>query len=109
MSSHPIVLGINQVAEFTFQSSIPSRFFVFDSHTPRQCCGILKDPLRYILSYVPFCWTGPHIHTNLDFLLLRLFRADNGLGFMLRRMLILLRIRALNNNDQRVAIKKCFV
>jgi len=101
-SSHSAVLGVKHVAAFTFQTGIPLRYYIFDTPPLRHWSCCLRAPLHFALKFVPFCGTGPHIRTNLDFLLLKLFRTDNGLGTMLRKLLIFSRIYCLNDNDHRM-------
>ncbi len=101
-SSHSLVLGWNKVADFMFQTSIPSRYYRFDSTPLRGWSACLKLPLHGVLTFIPFVGTGPHIRTNLDFLLLKLVRTDSGLGNMIREMLILSRVNYLNDNDNRI-------
>ncbi len=101
-SSHCVILGMRQVADFVFQTGLPSRYYVFDSPSLRGWSSSLKIPLHILLTYVPFIGSGPHIRTNLDFLLLKLFRTDNGIGTMIKEMLILSRMDNLNDNDHRM-------
>ena len=101
-STHPTELGTNHVASFCFESAmspvhyIPKFPLIFCSHN-------LKRLFRALFTSIPFCGSGPHIATNLDFLVLRLFRTDSGQGFIFREMQVLHMIKQYNNDDQRRA------
>ena len=101
-SSHSPVLGTEEVAKFSFQSGISPRYHMFDSSILQSHNSPARKVLHTILESIPLCGSGPHIGTNFNFLMLQLFRTDSGLGFVLREMQILLKIKALNDNDQRI-------
>ena len=97
-------LGYEDVAKVAFQSSISPTYHLFDSSTLESQSGPLRKLVQTIFQSNPLCGSGPRIRSNHDFLMLKLFRTDSGLGFVLREMQILLRIKALNDNDQRLVI-----
>ena len=101
-SSHSPVLDTEEVAKFSFQSSISLRYHMFDSSILQSHNGPVRKAFQTILESIPLCGSGTHIGSNFDFLMLQLFRTDSGLGFILREMQILLKIKALNDNDQRI-------
>ena len=116
-SGHTTQLGAKQVAEFSFQSGMSPEHYVskgiFSSSRCRwflACCKsqVCRNRWRKICSFFnfvlsPFC-IGRHpssrIETNLDFLVLKLFRTDSGLGHVFRDMQILCYIKEFENDDQ---------
>ena len=99
--SHPTELGTDKVATFSFQSSISPSYHL--SNSPLQkCCGLRMKLCHLLFMNIPFCGAGPYIGNNLDFLMLKLFRTDSGLGFVFREMQVLRRIKHLNDDDQRI-------
>ena len=99
-STHPTELGSSKVASFCFQSSMSPNYYV-----PKSPLMFCSDPCKKIFyalfRSVPFCGPGPHISNNLDFLVLKLFRTDSGLGFVFREMQVLQQIKFYNDDDQR--------
>lgn len=84
-STHPTELGTSKVASFCFQSSMSPGYYI--PSFPFACCSDpLKRAFRSIFTSIPFCGSGPHIRNNLDFLVLKLFQTDSGLGFVFREM-----------------------
>lgn len=79
-TSHQNELGTDKVATFSFLSSISPRYYI---------------PRGTFLPYI--------IANNLDFLVLKLFRTDSGLGFVFKEMQVLDKIKVLNDDDQRRA------
>lgn len=103
IGSHPSAIGIDTVAEFSFQSSIGERHYMFDSKRLRKLHGYFGNFLHAVSLCIPFCGCGPRISSNLDFLMVKLYRTDSGLGFVLRNMQILSKLSDYNHNDLRVA------
>jgi len=66
---HTTELGYQEIALFAFTSGLPFEHFVFPSPLTSQPC---KERIKVIFS--------PRIRNDLDFLLMRLFRADAGIG-----------------------------
>ena len=84
-STHPTELGTSKVASFCFQSSMSPGYYI--PSFPFSCCSDpFKRAFRTAFTSIPFCGSGPHIRNNLDFLVLKLFRTDSGLGFVFREM-----------------------
>ena len=97
--THSAELGSDEVARFSFQSGMSSQHHVPMGWHYRPVVEML---LKLFMS-IPWLGPGPHIRTNLDFLVLKLFRTDSGLGFVFREMQVLRRIRHLNyDDDQRL-------
>ena len=99
-STHSTELGTDNVALFCFRTGMSPEHYV-----PKLplgwCCQPAKRFLRRIFTSIPWFGGGPRIHTNLDFLVLKLFRTDSGLGFVFRKMQILEKIKHHNDDDQR--------
>ena len=100
-STHSTELGAERVAEFSFQSGISPEHYVHKFRLARLCCKPCKGYIRKFFTSVPSPFgPGPRIMTNLDFLVLKLFRTDSGLGHVFREMQILLHIKELDDDDQ---------
>ena len=100
-STHSTELGFEEVALFSFQSGISPEHHISKLLLPSWCCRPCKNCLRKLITTIPWLGRGPRIHTNLDFLLLKLFRTDSGLGHIFREMLIHENIKHLNDDDLR--------
>ena len=73
-STHPTVLGYKEFASFAFQSGFHPRYFV-PPFPGSECLH------RYFTSLSYPSRSSPHvIKTDLDFLVLRLYQTDGGLG-----------------------------
>ena len=101
-ASHSSILGTDQIAKFSFQSSISPRFYVFGSSALHNVSSPVRAFLQAVINSIPYLGSGQYIRTDLDFLMLKLFRTDSGLGVVLREMQILSKIKDLNDNDQRI-------
>ena len=99
-STHSTELGTDAVALFSFHTGMSP-----EHHVPKfplgWCCRPAKRFLRRFFKSIPWFGPGPKIYTNLDFLVLKLFRTDSGLGFVFREMQILEKIKRFNEDDQR--------
>lgn len=100
--THKTELGSYSIARFTFQSGLePEHHSVYFKKMPFS--SRLGQFLRLWLSR--FCdlfdFRGPEcIRSDLDFLIMRLFRADSGLGFILKDVQVLKAVRDMNDQDQ---------
>ena len=99
-STHSTELGTDNVALFCFHTGMSP-----EHHVPKLplgwCCRPVKRFLRRFFKSIPWFGRGPRICTNLDFLVLKLFRTDSGLGFIFREMQILEKTKHHNDDDQR--------
>lgn len=93
-STHSTELGTDNVALFCFHTGMSPEY-----HVPKLPLGL--PFLRRFFKSIPWIGGGPRICTNLDFLVLKLFRTDSGLGFIFREMQILEKIKHHNDDDQR--------
>ena len=77
---HPAALGSEAIAKFSFYSSLrPEQYH------------------RYCSRYFFY----PRIRTNLDFMMMRLFRTDGGLGLVMKSVQISKKIKELNDAESR--------
>lgn len=98
-NSHPRELGTNKVAAFSFQSNISPGYYLHNSSF-----GYGRPTSRFLnilLASIPSFGDEPQVNTDLDFLILKLFRTDSGLGYVFREMQVLRQINDLNDDDQR--------
>ncbi len=94
LSTHSSELGAKAVAQFSFQSGLAPTFYVPSVPAPRW--------LRRCFTSLPWVsGSGPRIRSDLDFLLLKLYRTDNGLGHVFREVQIEKEIKTLADDDQR--------
>ena len=101
-STHPTELGTRKIALFCFQSAVSPNHYV-PKFPLTFCCNPFKRICSFFFTSIPFCGSGPHITTNLNFLVLKLFRTDSGLGFVFREMQVLQKVKKYNDDDQRRA------
>ena len=100
-STHATELGYQQVAQFSFQSSLPPRYYVPKFPVPR-CCTSFRNTLHKFFISVPWLsFHGPRIGNDLDFLTMKLFRTDGGLGHVLKEVFVLKEITNLNEDERR--------
>ena len=99
--THKTELGSQRIAEFTFQSGLEPEHY--NIYFQRHSLPLWLKPLpRSWFAYVCdlFNFRGSEcIRSDLDFLILRLFRADSGLGFILKEVQVLKAVRDMNDED----------
>ena len=99
-STHPTELSTDEAALFCFHSSMAPNHYV-PKFPLKGCLHPIKRCMQRCFSSASVIGRGPTIKTNLDFLVLKLFRTDSGLGFVFREMQILEKLRLHNDDDQR--------
>ncbi len=99
-STHPTELSSTSAALFCFQSSMAPEHYV-PNFPLKGCLYPIKKCMGNVFPSASMVGRGPRIQTNLDFLVLKLFRTDSGLGYIFRDMQILEKIRHYNDDDQR--------
>ena len=99
LSAHASELGAKDVALFSFQSGLAPSFYVPPLPVP-SCLKRSRKALHRLFTSVPWL-IGPRIKTNLDFLLLKLYRTDSGLGHVFKEVQIEKELKILNDDDQR--------
>ena len=100
MGNHASELSLNKVAAFSFQTSLPFHHFT-PPITLLMNRGGLSQTAHSILSYLfPPSFTRDnsyYIHSDYDFLLVKLFRTDGGLAQVLREVHLLRILKDLNS------------
>ena len=92
-STHSSELGTKDVAKFSFQSGLSPKYYI-----PKLPIFVHK----YIDSIPwPFSLHGPRIKTDLDFMVMKLFRTDGGLGHVLREVQIYKEIKNMSKDERR--------
>ena len=109
-TDHTKELGLDKVAKFSFQTSLPFHYYV-PQLTLFQKLTHLPPIVHSILSFIPFFSIGSNssyrIHSDYDFLLVKLFRTDGGLAQVLREVHLLRKLKNLNNEElARVSIHR---
>ena len=99
--THSSELGAKSVALFSFQSGLSPVFYVPPLPVPSCCRAGRQWLLRFFTSVPWLSGSGPRIRTDLDFLLMKLYRTDNGLGHVFREVQIEKEIKILSDDDQR--------
>lgn len=94
LSTHSSELGAKPVAQFSFQSGLSPVFYVPSLPVPRWLRSCFTS-LPWILG------SGPRIRSDLDFLLMKLYRTDNGLGHVFHEVQIEKEIKILADDEQR--------
>lgn len=94
-STHVTELGSKEVARFAFQSGLAPRYYV-----PKLP---VSDCLQSCFTSIPYLsCSGPDvIKTDLDFLIMRLFLTDSGLGYIFNEVQIEKELKHLIDDDQR--------
>ena len=73
-STHTSELGSKDVAKFAFESGLAPQYFVPKLPVPRHFRGLIKFLHRYVTSIPWFSKNGPCIKTDLDFMVMKLYR-----------------------------------
>ena len=100
LADHTKELGLNKVASFSFQTSLPFHHYTPQLSLFKKLSG-LPPTIHTLLSYFPSYSIGSNssyrIQTDYDFLLVKLFRTDGGLAQVLREVHLLRLLKELNN------------
>ena len=102
--THATELGHKDVASFTYLTGLPSKYYVANLPIPAwSCCRFLRRCLLKCVSSIPwFTWrSGPKIRSDLDFLVMQLFRTDSGLAYTFKDVQVKLALKDLLDDDQR--------
>ena len=98
---HSAELGSKDIAEFSFYSGLAPQFYVRDFPFFSDD-GNFKNFVHNLYSFVPWlAWHGPRISSDLDFMVLKLFRTNGGLGYVLRMTQVLQHLKVMSENDHR--------
>lgn len=101
--THATELGHEDVAKFCYLTGLPAKFYVAQLPVPSWgCCDYLRACILRCVSTIPWFTfgEGPKIRSNLDFMVLQLFRTDSGLGQAFKDVQTKLAIKDLLDDDQ---------
>ncbi len=99
--THKTELGSDNIAKFTFQSGLePEHHNVYFDKLPKSKWHgpSLRLWFSRLCNLFEFCGSEC-VNSDLDFLILRLFRADSGLGFILKDVQVHKTVQDLNDED----------
>lgn len=110
LKDHVTELGIEYHAKFSFQTSLPLHRYIPQLPLFRFLSGLGSTCMSYrVLSYIPSCaCSSPYrIRSDYDFLMIKLFRTDGGLAYILRETDVLRCLKDQNDDElARVSIHK---
>ena len=102
--THATELGHKDVAKFSFLTGLPAKYYVAQLPIPEwSCCRyLLSCVLKYVTTVSWFTFGGgPRIRSDLDFMVMQLFRTDSGLGYTFKNIQTCLALKDLLEDDQR--------
>lgn len=99
--THASELASNQTANFAFFSGLPPEYYVARLPVPDWFRSLRTLLLRFVTTIPWFSLRGPRIRNDLDFMVMKLFRTDSGLGYVFRDVQIEREVRSLIDDDQR--------
>lgn len=98
---HTAELGSRQIAQFAFSSGIQPYHYVPKMPVPR-CCHFFRSYFNsHVSALLWFSQSGPTICSDLDFMIMKLFRADRGLGHVMKDVQVARRLHELLSDDHR--------
>lgn len=97
-SGHSSELSAKGVAKFTFQSGLIPDFYVPHIPAPRVC----RSCILRIFTSIPWPFKSPWISTDLDFLLLKLYRTNAGTGRVFKDVQIDMETQDMMEEDQQL-------
>ena len=97
-SGHSTELGAKDIARFTFQSGLVPDFYVPYVPVPQLC----RRCLFSVFTSIPWPFKPPWISTDLDFLLLKLYRTNAGTGRTFKEVQIDMALQRMMDEDQQV-------
>lgn len=106
---HTHELGFENCAEFSFQTGISYRYYyplmsiVLEKNLSNSmACGSTSSPLHRIKEcFLPFLFPfSPYsIRSDYDFLMIKLFRTDGGLAYIMKELHVIRLLQAKNRSD----------
>ena len=102
--THATELGHKDVAEFSYLTGLPTKYYVVQLPIPGwSCCWYLRSCLLKCVTTIPWFTFGggPRIRSDLDFMVMQLFRTDSGLGYTFKDIQTSLALKDLLDDDQR--------
>lgn len=102
--THATELGHKSVAKFSYLTGLPTKYYVAQLPIPGwSCCRYLRSCLLKCVATIPWftLGDGPRIRSDLDFMVMQLFRTDSGLGYTFKDVQTSLALKDLLEDDQR--------
>ena len=94
-------LGSKNISQFTFSSGIQSKYYAPKMSVPR-CCHIISNSFNRCHSiFLVFSRAGLTISSDLDFMVIKLFQTDRGLGSLMKDVQVTRHLQLLQNVDRR--------
>lgn len=97
-SGHSTELGAKDVSKFTFQSGIAPDYYVPHIYLPK----LFRRCLLSLFTSIPWPFKSPWISTDLDFLLLKLYRTNAGTGRTFKEVQIDMALQNMIDEDQQI-------
>ncbi len=99
--THASELTSCETARFAFFSGLPPEYYVAKLPVPDWCRPLRVLVLKFVTTIPWFSLQGPRVRTDLDFMVMKLFRTDSGLGYVFRDVQIARETHRLIDDDQR--------
>ena len=102
--THATELGREDEAQFTYLTGLPTKYYVAHLPIPSwSCCRFLRSCILKFVTTIPWFTfgDGPRIRSDLDFMVMQLYRTDSGLGYTFKDIQTNLALEDLLNDDQR--------
>ena len=102
--THATELGHKDVASFSYLTGLPTKYYVAQLPLPvLGCCNPIRSCILKIVTTISWITFegSPRIRTNLDFMVMQLFRTNSGLGFAFKDIQTSLALKDLLDDDQR--------
>ena len=102
--THATELGHEHVACFSYTTGLPTKYYVAQLPLPGwDCCNLFRRCILSIVTTIPWFTfhRGPRIRSDLDFMVMQLFRTNSGLGFAFKDIQTSLALKDLLDDDQR--------
>ena len=101
--THATELGHQDVASFSYLTGLPTKYYVAKLPVPGwDCCNLFRRCILSIVTTIPWFTFhgGPRIHSNLDFMVMQLFRTDSGLAYTFKDIQTSLALKELLDDDK---------
>ena len=97
-TTHSTELGSKEAAQFSFQSGLAPKYYVPKVH--KEMCHFKNRKLNHCC-FCCFKLVGAWIKNDFEFMVMKLFRTDGGLGHVLKEVQIDREIKHLNSIERR--------
>ena len=101
--THATELGHKDVASFSYHTGLPTKYYIAQLPLPGwDCCNLFRRCILSIVTTIPWFTFhgGPRIHSNLDFMVMQLFRTDSGLAYTFKDTQTSLALKDLIDDDK---------